>query len=372
MKKLLLFLLVLFALLTTVAWIRYGGGEPYPDLSTTPLLGNAEIEAVLEYPEPIGNVAVSADGRVFFTVHPDARAPGNRLLEYVDGASVPYPSVELQLDLFDTVLGVVIDRQNRLWTIDHGNHGFRTPRLIGIDLESGKVLRKHDLGPDIAPIGSFLQDLQISADGRTAIIADASIWRKSPALVVYDIETGDARRVLERDRSVSAEKYLVRSQDRQLSYFGGVFSLRGGVDGIALGPEWLHYGALTGSGLYRIKLADLLAGELPPEQLAARVERVATKPLSDGFSIDQSGNVYVTDVEHNSVFIFDASAGATTLIQSDQIRWPDSLSFGPDGWLYVADSALPELVLKSREHIEAQKPYKIFRFRPGNEGMPGQ
>ena len=177
--------------------------------------------------------------------------------------------------------------------------------------------------------------------------------------------------MLERDPSVSAEKYLVRSQDQQLSYFGGVFSLRGGVDGIALGPEWLYYGALTGSGLFRVKIADLLNAELPPEQLAARVERVATKPLSDGFSIDQTGNVYITDVEHNSVFIFDHDA-ATTLIQSDEIRWPDSLSFGPDGWLYVADSALPELVLKSREHIAAQQPYKIFRFRPGAEGIPGQ
>ena len=371
MKKLLLFLLVLSILVTTVLWIRYGGGDPYPDLSTTPLLGNAEIEIVLEYPEPIGNVAVSADGRIFFTVHPDARAPGNRLLEYVAGASVPFPNVELQLDLFDTVLGVVVDHQNRLWTIDHGNHGFRTPRLIGIDLESSTVIRKHDFDADIAPVGSFLQDLQVSTDGRTVIIADTSIWRKSPALIVYDIETGEARRVLEKDRSVSAEKYLVRSQDQQLSYFGGVFSLRGGVDGIALGPEWLYYGALTGSGLFRVKLYDLLNDELPPEQLAARVERVATKPLSDGFSIDRAGNVYITAIEHNSVFIYDQDA-ATTLIQSDRIRWPDGLSFGPEGWLYVADSALPELVLKSREHIAAQQPYRIFRFRPGAEGVPGQ
>jgi hypothetical protein len=54
------------------------------------------------------------------------------------------------------------------------------------------------------------------------------------------------------------------------------------------------------------------------------------------------------------------------------MRWPNSLSFGPEGWLYVADSALSEVVLQSQEHIEDQGPYSIFRFRPGAEGVPGR
>jgi sugar lactone lactonase YvrE len=61
-----------------------------------------------------------------------------------------------------------------------------------------------------------------------------------------------------------------------------------------------------------------------------------------------------------------------TLIRSPEIRWPDALSFGPDGYLYVADSALAELILQSREHIDASGPYKIFRFKPGTAGTPGQ
>ena len=56
------------------------------------------------------SVAVSRDGRVFFTVHPEARPHGNKLLEFVNGASVPYPDGAAQTELFDTVLGVAIDR----------------------------------------------------------------------------------------------------------------------------------------------------------------------------------------------------------------------------------------------------------------------
>ena len=372
MKKILLVVVLLIVVVTTVAWIRYGGGDPYPNLSSAPLLNSHVIEEVLAYPEPIGDIAISLDGRLFFTVHPESRPQGNRLLEYVDGAAVPYPDVSSQLRLFDTVLGVVVDGFNRLWTIDHGNHGLRTPRLLAFDLETGDLIHDERFPDDIAPPGSLLSDLQVSADGRTVIITDASYWRKSPALVVYDIGSRSMRRVLEDDKSVSSEAYMIRSQNREMSYLGGIVSLRGGVDGIALDRTWLYFGAISGSGLYRVRLSDLLDESLPGPQLAHRVERYATKPLSNGISVDAHGNVYVTDIEHNSVYVVGPDHEAKTVIQSEKIRWPEALSFGPDGWLYVADSALPELILQPREHIQAQQPYRVFRFRLDAEGVPGQ
>lgn len=372
MKKILLFLFVLVLLGTTILWVRHGGGAPYPDLSTAPALNSSSLEQVLEYSEPVGNVAVNRDGRIFFTVHPESRPTGNKLLEFVRGAAVPFPSGADQQELFDTVLGVAIDRFNRLWTIDHGNHGMRPARIIAIDLNTDTIIREQSLSPDIAPAGSFLQDLQVSADGRTVVIADASFWRKSPAIIVYDVETGDARRLLESHPSVSAENYIIRNSDRDMEFLGGVVALRGGIDGIALGPEWLYYGALSGSGLYRIRLRDLRDTKLPHGQLANRIERYSDKPLSDGLSIDKQGNIYITDIEHNSVFVVGPNRDLETLIQSNSVRWADALSFGPDGYLYLADSALSELILRSREHIEASGPYRIFRFQPGAEGVPGQ
>lgn len=372
MKKILLFVLILAVLLTTVAWLRYGGGKPYPDLSTSPLLGESVLEEVLSYPQPIGNVAVSATGRVFFTVHPEARPQGNKLLEYVDGASVPYPDGASQRRLFDTVLGVVVDRHKRLWTIDHGNHGIRKARLLAFDLDTGELLHDQTFDETIAPAGSFLQDLQVSADGRTVIIADASFWRKQPAIIVYDIGSATARRVLESHRSVSAEDYLIRNHDRTMSFGGGIVSLRGGVDGIALGNEWLYFAALSGSALYRVELRELTDPSTPNSQIAARVEHYAAKPLSDGLSLDVAGNVYVTDIEHGSIFQVGKEREPRTLLRSKKLRWPDALSFGPDGWLYVADSALGDVILQSHEHISSNGPYRIFRFQPGVSGIPGQ
>jgi sugar lactone lactonase YvrE len=372
MKTLVLVLLTVMLVLAVTAWVRYGGGESYPDLTTSPLLDADQLEEVLSYPLPIGNVAVSNTGRVFFTVHPEARPKGNKLLEFVDGAAVPYPGTRQQATFFDTVLGVAIDRRGNLWTIDHGNHGMRSARLLAFDLNSGDVVHDHRLVAEIAPAGSFLQDLQISADGRTVIIADASFWRKSPAIIVYDVESATARRVLESHPSVVAENFVIAHDGRAMRFFGGLVTLRGGVDGIALGPEWLYYGALSGSTLYRVRLRDLRNAELPAAQLAKRVEAYSSKPLSDGLSTDVDGTVYVTDVEHNAVFAVGADRVPRTLLRSPRIRWPDALSFGPDGWLYVADSALADVVLQSQEHIGANGPYRVFRFRPGTEGIPGQ
>jgi len=372
MKKVLLFVVILISALTIVVWIRHGGGGPYPDLTTRPELGEQLVEEVLTYPEPIGNVAVSSTGRVFFTVHPEARPQGNKLLEYVDGASVPFPDGKSQKHLFDTVLGVAIDQHDRLWTIDHGNHGLRNARLLAFDLDTGELLHDQRFDKTIAPAGSFLQDVQVSRDGRTVVIADPSFWRKSPAIVVYDIETATARRILEGHASVSAENYRIHHPDRQMSFMGGIVALRGGIDGIALDDTWLYFAAISGSALFRVSLSNLRDPSIPNSQLAARVERYSEKPLSDGLSIDVEGNVYVTDVEHNSIFIVGSDREPRTLIRSARIRWPDALSFGPEGWLYVADSALADVVLRTRDHIKASGPYRIYRFQPGTPGLPGQ
>ncbi len=373
MKHFLLFLLVLSLLTAAVLRVRYGGGEPYPDVSTPPLLGEELLEEVLSYPEPIGNVAVSRDGRIFFTVHPESRPQGNKLLEWVDGAAVPFPNGTVQPHLFNTVLGLVIDQQDVLWTIDNGNHGFGVPRLLGIDLATGNVVHDYKFHPEIAQRGSFLQDLQVSNDSSTIFIADASIWRKTPAIIVYDVATRSARRVLEKHPSVSVQDILVRNPIRDMTFLGGLVSLKTGVDGIVTDyrNEWLYFAAINQSGLYRVRIKDLVDATIPARQLDDEVERFSDKPLSDGLSSDLSGNVYITDVEHGSVFIVNQDRDLQTLIRSPKIRWADSLSFGPDGWLYLADSAIPELVLKSREYIQSRGPYHIYRFQPGYTGTPG-
>jgi sugar lactone lactonase YvrE len=377
MRKALIVIVVGLATLAIVLMVavrlRYGGGRPYPDLSTAPSIAESKLEIAVTFDQPIGNVAVSRHGRVFFTVHPESRPVGPKLLEWVDGEAVPFPSAASQDELFQTPLGVVIDHNDRLWTIDHGNHGFGTARLLAFDLATGSVVHDHSFLRSAAPFGSFLQDLQVDPNRETIYIADVGFWARRPALVVYDIASQTARRVLERHPSVFPQDWIIRTPTKRMVFFGGLAALKPGVDGLAVDPqgEWLYYGAMTHDGLYRVRTDDLRNSTLTAEELNRRVERFSDKPLNDGLSTDLDGAVYITDVEHGAVMRVGADRRLETLVKSQRIRWADALSFGPEGWLYVADSALQDQVLMSKDHIAASGPYFIYRFQPGVEGRPG-
>lgn len=369
LKKLFLLLLACAAIATIVLNARYGEGEPYADVSTPPTLHESALEPVLEYPEPIGGVAVSEQGRVFFTVHPESRPTGNKLLEWVDGAAEPYPSGAAQPELFDTVLGIAVDRRNRLWAIDHGNHGFGEARLLAFDLNTDTLAADVRFDADVAPKGSLLLDLEVSADGRYILIADASIWRKDAALIIYDVDAQTSRRVLSSHPSLSAQNYLIRTRERVMSFFGGILSLKAGVTGLSLDAanEWLYYAATNHDGVFRVPFSTLLDSSLPSRQAGNAVERYSSKPLSDGLVVHPDGNLYITDVERGSIMQVGTGGELQTVVSSPKLRWPDALAFGPDGWLYVTDSAIPDLVLRTTEHIAGAGPYAIYRLRPGGD-----
>ena len=188
--RLLLALVVFIGVLLLVVKLRYGGGSTaFPDLSGTPTLPDTALEVVAELSTPPGNIAVAADGRVFVSLHPEAR-PQHTLVELVGGKAEPWPSAQAQ---FIDVLGIRIDAQNRLWTLDNGGHGIKPAKLTAFDVTSGAVLREIVFARDIAGFGSHLNDLAVSPDGRSIYIADASFFAKTPALVVVDVASGSAR-----------------------------------------------------------------------------------------------------------------------------------------------------------------------------------
>jgi sugar lactone lactonase YvrE len=112
---------------------------------------------------------------------------------------------------------------------------------------------------------------------------------------------------------------------------------------------------------------------LSDEQIAPFVQAVGKKPLNDGMSSDMRGNVLLTDVEHGSVMRWRADTKKLeTLVKSGKIRWADGLSYGPDGWLYIADSAIPEQMLQTKAHIASCAPFTIWRVKADVPGQPGQ
>lgn len=370
--RLLLVLLSLVGLLLLALKLRYGGGSTdFPDRSGAPSLPASALEVVAELPTPPGNIAVSAQGRVFVSLHPEAR-PSQTLVELADGQMRPWPSAEAQARFTD-VLGIRIDGQQRLWTLDNGGHGVKAVKLTAFDLATGAALREIVFPRAIAGLGSHYNDLQISADGGTVYIADASFFGLKPALVVVDVASGQARRLLESHPSVVAEKYIPVVQGRRMEAFGLV-AIRPGVDSIALSrdDQWLYYAPISNRHLYRIRTADLRNPALDAEQLAGQVETLAPKTMSDGLSSDDQGRIYLSDLEHSAIVRYTPETGALeTLIKTERLRWPDGFSFGPDGWLYVTGSALQQVIGLPPASVAAHAPYPVFRFQPGASAAAG-
>jgi len=373
-----LFLLLLLAAagLYAAALLLLGGGDHLEDRTGDPKLDESVLETVANLPLPPGNIAVSATGRVFFTFHPEG-SPSIKVAELVDGKPVAYPDETMQRSergsiRFQTPLALRIDRKDRLWVLDHGNYGITgQPRILAYDLKTNGLVGHYDFAPTVAGALSMLNDFQVDPDGRRIYIAETSLFGRTPAIIVYDVEKRSARRVLDRHESVMPKDLLMNAAGREMEFHG--IPLKIGVDSIALDEKgkWLYYAPVSDRVLYRIATRDLNDESLSADALGAKVEVYGHKTLSDGLTMDVDGNVYISDMEHSAIVRLQPGNQLVTLVKTDKLRWPDGFSFGPDGWLYVTCSALHQVILKSAGEVHDHAPYQIFRFKPGPAGVPG-
>lgn len=365
-NTLIVFSLLILASAITVYFI-YGGGEEYNDISTDPIYNSSQLEEVFASPWPLGNVAVTKDSthRLFFTVHPESRPDTFKLMEVIDGNARPFPS-EIDQSKFTTPLGLFTDNFNRLWIIDHGNHGADGARLLAIDLSTNQFILNHTFPSDVAKTLSFFNDLSVPPDGRYVAIANASFFGKKPSLVIYQTETGESKNLLEGHESMRDEGYVPVTPIKKMSFFGGLADLLTGIDGIDFTRDGKHiyWAPMGSSGLYRIPTEIAVDFSKTEEELVSAVERVTDKPLSDGIRTDANGNVYITDIENQGIYVVNPQGEGQTLIKDGRIQWADGLSLGGDGYLYLTDSEIPNQIIRSQKHIQKSAPYYIFRFRP--------
>eukprot|EP00747_Dinoflagellata_sp_TGD_P218735 gnl/TRDRNA2_/TRDRNA2_90939_c0_seq1.p1 gnl/TRDRNA2_/TRDRNA2_90939_c0~~gnl/TRDRNA2_/TRDRNA2_90939_c0_seq1.p1 ORF type:complete len:405 (+),score=60.23 gnl/TRDRNA2_/TRDRNA2_90939_c0_seq1:61-1275(+) len=347
--------------------------------------GGAEIVAKLETPP--GNIAVSCMGRVLFNFHPQYNEPsGAKIAELVTSgflAGTWKPRKDLDRAVH-TVLSLRFDIIDRLYLLDHADHGSKgAPKMVVFDCNTtdgeDRFLWEYEFPEFVAGNGSMLNDFQISLYATYIYIADTSIVKGMPAILACDVKKmkdGDqnaCRRILELHKSVMAEKLDVNVNGQPVLMGGKPF--RVGVDSIALDRknEWLYYGPLTGTTLWRVPTYSntLHSEKLSHRKIKDSVQRYATKPISDGMSTDASGNVLITAIEHSAVAIIRPGEKSFGYVLRDPevLQWPDGLCFGRDNWLYVTSSALHHHF--AGRDMTKEAPYHIVKMQiPGGEETP--
>jgi sugar lactone lactonase YvrE len=291
---------------------------------------------------------------------------------------------------FVCVQSVVADGRGNLWVLDpaapaQGAVVPGGPKLVRIDLSTDRVAQTIPFGEDVAPQGSYLNDVRLSPDGRHAYITDSGA---KGALVVVDLESGKGRRVLDGHPATQPEKDVQVTADGQVLRRPDGRGVEFAADGIALPPDGRHlyWQAIKGRTLYRVPteaLARALSAD--PAGVGDAVERVGENGVADGILIDRRGAaMYVTAPEEDAVKVRDLLAPTDTrpeiVVKDARLRWPDTLSEGPDGALYVTASRIQDSAF-FKPDAPASLPTQLWRIDlegaaqaagPGLPGTPAQ
>jgi sugar lactone lactonase YvrE len=336
--------------------------------ASTPSVGT--LENVAELPIRPGNVSVTADGRVFATVHPFDTPSGLQLIEVTGRAAYKaWPSQAVQsndenrgADRIDTPLGITQDTKGRLWITDMGLNLGKT-RLWGFDIASGKMVKRIDLPAEHAPKGSFVQDLVVDASRGWIYLADIN----NPALLAVRIDDGKVRRFEGHPSLQSEDEATLRVGGKQ-TYFKGE-PAKVGVNPLTLSSDGatLYFGAMTGTRWYALPTRLLREGS--DAELGAAIELVGRKPLSDGAATDKAGNHFFTNLNDDGIDMLDTQGKLAPLVRDPRLSWPDSVQFGPRSWLYISVNQLHKTDAFTGKGDQGSKPYRIMRVWTGTPGQ---
>ncbi|HWJ96070.1 MAG TPA: L-dopachrome tautomerase-related protein, partial [Telluria sp.] len=276
-------------------------------------------ELVAQFEHQVTGVAVSEKNRIFVNFPRWTEDSPISVAELQrDGTLKPYPDAQWNAwrnarkdeltpgDHWVCVQSVVADGRGSVWVVDPAApaQGFIVPggpKLVKIDLATDKVARAYRFGEDVAPQGSYLNDVRFSPDGRFAFMTDSG---QRGALIVVELATGSARRVLDGHPSTQPKKGLVVQADGKPLRRPDGRKVEFAADGIAISRDgrYLYWQALTGDTLYRIRTDVLETRGLAGEDVSASVEQYGINGVADGLLIARGTDfMFVTSIEENAI-----------------------------------------------------------------------
>lgn len=347
-------------LLSSIAYLLLhflGLGTEFPSQPfdhTLPLLNSSSVKIVASLNQPPGNIAVSRTGRIFFNFHPEYK-PTVKIVELVNGNIIPFPDNEFQSRIV-TCLSMRVDQSERLWLLDFADHAiFHTPKLYSFDLVSHSLTVDYSFPKDVAGFGSMLNDFNISPDNKFIYIADTSFLSSTPALIVYSILQSKSYRLLSAAPELYGVSTFLKIPPYQIRF--GPFGMKINVDSIALSRDGkaLYFSPFTGTNLLCLETIHLTnfidctvgserSQDICRETLQNQIKIVLKdKPATDGITMDDLHNIYLTAVEHHSIGLARPIPSQSSqssqscqqmqlekLVQNEELlRWPDGFSFGP-------------------------------------------
>lgn len=373
---------LLAATIAAVSTLSFAAAPAPQDLPHETSIGQLEPVFAFYDAMPTG-VTVSEQGRLFVNFPQWGDNAPFSVGEIREGKVIPYPDQAINTPdqkaparHFISVQSVVADGQGRLWVLDTAAPKFSAPqpggtKLVAIDLKSNKVVKTLVFPANVILPSTYVNDMRFdfrSGKEGTVYVTDSSVSGPG-AIIVMDIATGKATRRLDGDVSTSADKrfiptvegeaMLARGADGTAKPFGVA------SDGIALSPDGqtLYFSPLSSRHLYAVPTRLLRDEHVTEAQLSAAVLDMGEKGASDGLEADANGTVYASDYEHNGIRKRLADGTWQTIAHDPRAIWPDTLSIGPDGYLYFTANQLNRQAGFHGGKDLRTKPYSLFRVK---------
>lgn len=94
------------------------------------------------------------------------------------------------------------------------------------------------------------------------------------------------------------------------------------------------------------------------------VEDLGKFITTDGMIFDKKGNLYLGDLEKNSIVKITPDLKMQTIVKDDEkLIWPDSYSISDDGYLYISNSQIQLMPWFHNGVAQFKKPFKVFRIK---------
>ena len=344
-----------------------------------PASAGRPIELVAALPGVLLNgVAVSPGGRIFISLPRWAGKPTPGVIELLaDGSHRPFPGGDWNGwepgrpagEAFVSVHSISADADGNLWVVDEGPpfHGQAAtaqseqayaqvlPKIVQIDVASGKVVQTYLIDRQAAPRGSNFGHVRL--DEHFLYVSEPGIG----SVIVIDRRTKQVRRRLAGAKAAKADPTIV-------PVFAGV-----PIAALGKGPqihldhmeidatgEKLFFMSLFGPTLYSISIKDLTNWSLSDQDLEGRISVEGPVPAATGMRKDARGDLYICAITDFAIMRRTGEGGWEIVARDPRIYLPNNPSFGPDGDLYFPVSHPPGI-----PDIGVDGPPAIYRIRLG-------
>lgn len=344
-------------------------------LLNSALAADIEVVAEMNGARP-GNITVTEQGRTFLSMQP-LDAPELRVLELLqDGTTAAFPSQDWsdgpeQGEVgFASVIGIDSTPNGVVWILDMGS-ATSAPQVVAWDSVNDRLYKRIEISKDVVVANSFLQDFALDTKRNLMYIADTTlgnlVGEPEPAFVILDLETGESRRVLTSSPALLAPKHNVDIDGNLMAAKredGTIDALYLGLNPITIDSdfEWVYFGTVNGSVIYRIPAKALADKTMSEQSLASTIEFYSEKRPSDGMIISTDGDIYVGDVEKNAIGVV-RNGQYQIFAQSDKLlSWADGFSIQGQ-YLYVTQNSLNLNPALNQGKEGSSKPYHVLRIK---------